>query len=77
LRQLGLTIIEGPEALGAELQGAGYMQRVEGADAEGGAVAAGQVDAGLPGSIGELDRMPDSLLAIFLEFVPCEGGDCC
>ena len=38
--QTGLAFIEGPELLGFQLQRASNVQRIQGADAEGGSVAA-------------------------------------
>jgi hypothetical protein len=70
LSQASLALIEGPEALGFQLEGAGYMQRIESADAESGAVTASQIGTNIPSGMGELDHDPQAGDAIALEFRP-------
>ena len=65
--QLGLAVVEGQEAVGFEFQGAGYVEAVEGADAELGAVAAGQVRADIECVLGHCGGEPQSTLAIIFK----------
>ena len=69
-RQSRLPLIVRPKLLSPELKGAGHMQRVERADAQGGAVPLGQINARLPGLMGEIDRDPNSFLRIPFKIAP-------
>ena len=68
--EFGLAVVEGPETFRFQLQGAGYMEGVKCADAEGWAEAAGQVDAGLPYMIRKFDMNPDSSDTVVFELLP-------
>jgi len=65
-----LPVVEGPEALGLQFQRAGYMERVEGTNAEGGAVLCCKNDAAFPQPIRKTNRSPNPPHTILLEFVP-------
>jgi hypothetical protein len=69
--QPGLPVVEGPETIGFQFEGAGDMERVERADAESRSEAPGEIDAGFPGGNGKCDVLPDSGGAIALEAAPC------
>ena len=56
LRQLSLPLVKRPKAVGFEFEGAGYVQAVEGAYAEFGAVAAGEVGAEVESVFWHADR---------------------
>ena len=72
--EAALAVVEGPEFLGTEFEGAGYVEGIEGANAEGGAVALCEIDAGIPDLAGQVNRNPDSLLAILFEIGPYFPG---
>ena len=46
------------------------MQRVQGADAKGGSISPGEIDAGIPNLILKLSLQPDSLRAVLCEITP-------
>jgi len=66
-----LTVVEGPEFLGFELEGACDVECVEGADAEGGAKATGEFYACFPGAMRKWSGLPHSGSAVALETPPC------
>jgi hypothetical protein len=66
----GLTVVEGPELLRGEFEGAGNVQGVERADAEGGAIKLRKVDAKVPGGFGKVVLVKDICFAIAPEGKP-------
>lgn len=70
LGKAGLALIKGPEFLSLQLQGTCDVQRVQGANTEGGTMPSSEINAGLPGAFGEVDWNPDSLRAVSLEVNP-------
>jgi hypothetical protein len=68
--EFGLTVVEGPEFLSVQFEGAGDVQGVEGADAEGGTVKLRKVDAKGPGGFGKVVLIKDICFAIAPEGKP-------
>jgi hypothetical protein len=64
LGEFGLTVVEGPEFLRVQFQGAGDVQGVEGTYAEGWCMTAGKVCASLPGGVRELYDGPKARVAV-------------
>jgi len=73
LGQLGLAFVEGPEAVRAQFQGAGDVQRVQGAEAESGAVTPCEIDACLPGLTRKTSAFPNARTEVAFEAVPCQS----
>lgn len=68
--QPGLPVVEGPEALGFQFEGACHVERIEGPNAKCGSVILSERDPGLPYPLWQTNRDPDSSRAILLKFAP-------
>jgi len=63
-RQPGLAIVERPESLCAQFEGAGDMQAVESPCAEFCTISLGEISAKIPGIFRQLDSFPDPSLEV-------------
>jgi len=70
LGQTSLPFVEAPKALRPQLQRTGHVQRIECAEAEGGAISPGEIDVGFPCSMGKLYRSPQAREVVAPEFSP-------
>jgi hypothetical protein len=69
-----LPLIEGPEPIRLQLQRAGHVQRVEGADAENGTMSASEIVAGLPSLGREFHCRPNRHSAVVLKGIRCASS---
>lgn len=69
-----LTFVEGPKFFGVQFKSAGYVQGIESANAEGGTIAAGEVNCSGPGLARHSGKEPDTTSTMMLKAAPCSAG---